>query len=494
MRRHLLATLGLLVFTGVLAAPASSLAGPAGDDSFTCTFSGRTSSLTDIPGIMASETQANGDAVDDALSAMAGNQAGETGVVVEAGNYSFGTSPPFSGVPTECVHHDVDGALGLDPDRRNDTGPAAASMTANGSYSNLLCGTGTTTGTVTISLGDAEVVSITAGYTIEFAAGDGAAEVAGGTMSSRSGNANPTRTTAGAGTVHIEGVPATPGATGCGNSDAVDFNVLGSVTFTATSGGIGGPTGAPVNVVPPVVVGVPAVGQQPLQTTDGVWTGSPWFGYVWQRCDQLGANCVPTGGTSSTYTLTTDDVGHTIRSVVTANNGIGSGSQPSPPTAPVQGATPLPPESSPPTGYPSRACLTSGTPLAPTGVLNDGIRVSTYLWQESANKVSVCERVHAGSVNAGGRLEVDTTTSGGVTPTWTLDSVDMSPCTTTVVDVGPPANVAVKVTAGTPASVCVIAGSTKQRVTVGTTGGSPVVPQVCWTPDPDTPGSRQCNR
>src|SRR6185436_3257797 len=51
------------------------------------------------------------------------------------------------------------------------------------------------------------------------------------------------------------------------------------------------------------------------------------FSYQWQRCDSGGANCAPIGSaTASTYALTSNEVGFTVRVAVTASNAGGSSS------------------------------------------------------------------------------------------------------------------------------------------------------------------------
>ena len=83
----------------------------------------------------------------------------------------------------------------------------------------------------------------------------------------------------------------------------------------------------PVATAAPAVSGQ-AVQGQTLSTTNGSWTNSPTsYAYRWQDCDSSGANCTSiSGATSSSYTLVSGDVGHTIRAVVTATNAGGSGS------------------------------------------------------------------------------------------------------------------------------------------------------------------------
>ena len=66
-----------------------------------------------------------------------------------------------------------------------------------------------------------------------------------------------------------------------------------------------------------------------LTANPGSWDGTPTitYEYQWQRCDASGNNCVDIpGATGGTYTLGPDDVGSTIRVVVTAVNGAGSSS------------------------------------------------------------------------------------------------------------------------------------------------------------------------
>jgi hypothetical protein len=77
--------------------------------------------------------------------------------------------------------------------------------------------------------------------------------------------------------------------------------------------------GDPVNTIPPAVTGQPVQGKT-LTTTNGTWTNTPsGYTYAWQDCDSTGNNCYTiTGATAPSYTLQAGDIGHTIRSVVTA--------------------------------------------------------------------------------------------------------------------------------------------------------------------------------
>lgn len=95
-------------------------------------------------------------------------------------------------------------------------------------------------------------------------------------------------------------------------------------------------TAVPSNTSRPSISGAARDGST-LTTTNGRWTNSPTsFAYAWLRCGGAGANCATIGGANSkSYTLTTADVGHRIRSEVTATNSSGSTSATSNPTGTV---------------------------------------------------------------------------------------------------------------------------------------------------------------
>ncbi|HEX4717467.1 MAG TPA: metallophosphoesterase [Thermoleophilaceae bacterium] len=105
---------------------------------------------------------------------------------------------------------------------------------------------------------------------------------------------------------------------------------------------------APANTAPPAVSGTARDGQV-LTATSGNWTGTaPTLGYQWRRCDTAGANCADIAtATATTYTLTPNDVGSTVRAQVTASNPAGSAVAASAAT-PVVAALP-PANSVPPT-------------------------------------------------------------------------------------------------------------------------------------------------
>src|SRR5438067_6304723 len=109
-------------------------------------------------------------------------------------------------------------------------------------------------------------------------------------------------------------------------------------------------TGPPTNTSPPTVSGTATQGQT-LTASPGSWSRKPTsYAYQWQRCNSSGAACSSlTGATAKTYTLTSLDVGSTMRVVVKATNSSGTGTANSAPTAVVQPPPTPPANTAPPT-------------------------------------------------------------------------------------------------------------------------------------------------
>ena len=101
----------------------------------------------------------------------------------------------------------------------------------------------------------------------------------------------------------------------------------------------------PKNQTPPSIKGdaqVPNI----VSASTGTWQGKTLkYAYQWLRCDLSGAACAAVGGaTTSTKTLSSADVGQTLRVIVTASNRNGSAAATSTQTAVVAPATsPAPP-------------------------------------------------------------------------------------------------------------------------------------------------------
>jgi hypothetical protein len=100
-------------------------------------------------------------------------------------------------------------------------------------------------------------------------------------------------------------------------------------------------SGSPVSTAPPVIAGIAENGQT-LTETPGSWTNSPsTTSTQWQLCNASGTGCAPiTGATGTKYTLTSGDVGSTIRVRETAQNADGAGTEESAPTGVVTANVP----------------------------------------------------------------------------------------------------------------------------------------------------------
>ena len=124
----------------------------------------------------------------------------------------------------------------------------------------------------------------------------------------------------------------------------------------------GGANVGPTNTSLPEIKGQPHVGET-LRAESGGWTGSPApsYSYKWQRkrpADTEWSDIA--GATKSSYTVTPEDAGYTIRLVVTATNSVGEETANSMPTDEVARA---PTATSPPaiTGTASEGALLSAS-------------------------------------------------------------------------------------------------------------------------------------
>jgi Concanavalin A-like lectin/glucanases superfamily len=122
-------------------------------------------------------------------------------------------------------------------------------------------------------------------------------------------------------------------------------NSAGNSTANSNpSGVVQSSTAPPSNTALPTIAGT-AQDTQVLSAAPGGWSGSQpmTFGYQWQRCNTSGTGCgAISGATGVNYTLTSADVGSTIRVAVTATNSAGFQTATSAATGTVQAAATLP--------------------------------------------------------------------------------------------------------------------------------------------------------
>lgn len=155
----------------------------------------------------------------------------------------------------------------------------------------------------------------------------------------------------------------------------------------------------PKNTALPTISGAAQEGQK-LTGDKGTWTGSPTdYNLFWTRCDKAGNSCVNiAGATAATYTVTSVDVGNTLRFKVGAANQNGRSFASSNQTDVVTVAGPT--NTAPPT--------ISGTPkvgqtlTAVAGTWSGNPTSFTYQWQQCDIDVAACSNL----VGATGRTYV----------------------------------------------------------------------------------------
>src|SRR3954454_11973976 len=152
----------------------------------------------------------------------------------------------------------------------------------------------------------------------------------------------------------------------------------------------------PSNTALPAITGTPHVGQT-LTASNGTWTENPTsFTYQWVRCPASGgqpdgSDCAVIGGaTTSSYTVTTGDVGFRLRVRVNAVNGDGQATVASNATDLVaaQGG---PPNTQPPTI--SGTTTVGSTLTANPGTWTGTSITFTYQWQRCDTAGANCAAI-----------------------------------------------------------------------------------------------------
>jgi hypothetical protein len=92
--------------------------------------------------------------------------------------------------------------------------------------------------------------------------------------------------------------------------------------YASLVGPVAAPTAPLYSTVQPAISGTPTAGQT-LQVGTGSWSKTPTaYTYQWQRCNTNGRLCTPIpAATTSSYTITAADVGHTLLATVQATAG-----------------------------------------------------------------------------------------------------------------------------------------------------------------------------
>jgi hypothetical protein len=200
---------------------------------------------------------------------------------------------------------------------------------------------------------------------------------------------------------------------------------------------------APSNTSPPTISGTAEEGQT-LKADPGTWSGSTPidYSYQWRRCGSAGANCRNISrATDNIYTLSSADVGHTLRVLVTAVNSDGAGTAQSKQTdvikkAPAQ--APVNTKEPSITGTPQQDQTLTANPGGWSG--NQPIQLS-YRWRrcdahggDCANTSVTSQTYTLGAADVGFTLRVLVTASNNVG-----SAAAIADATAVVTSNGPPA-------------------------------------------------------
>ncbi|MGO9901167.1 MAG: hypothetical protein ACLP0J_16070 [Solirubrobacteraceae bacterium] len=173
---------------------------------------------------------------------------------------------------------------------------------------------------------------------------------------------------------------------------------------SATSAAVGPvPSGAPVNIAAPSVTGTITLNDGSVLTADhGTWdTPSATFTYTWERCptgaSTVNSSCTAVSGATatSTYTLSTNDIGHSVAVNVTASSLGGQTTAPSAVSAAIT-AQPMSNTSLP--GITGNAQVSQAV-SATAGSWSAPVSYVTYDWYRCADGTSNCTLLVANSLS-----------------------------------------------------------------------------------------------
>jgi hypothetical protein len=163
-------------------------------------------------------------------------------------------------------------------------------------------------------------------------------------------------------------------------------------------------TGKPTVVTAPSITGA-ATESATLTGNTGSWTNAPTsYTRQWRRCDASGGSCADiAGATAATFATSTDDLGKTLRLVVTATNPSGSTAATSAAFGPVKWAS-------------GRPTNTSAPSVSGSTNVGDVLTATNGGWLDATSLRHQWKRTPTGGTA--------TAISGATTPTYTLTSAD----------------------------------------------------------------------
>ena len=255
-----------------------------------------------------------------------------------------------------------------------------------------------------------------------------------------------------------------------------------------------------MNKALPAITGTTIEGDT-LTTTTGAWENAPTsYKYQWQDCNTKGESCTNvSGATAKTHKLTSSDVGHTLRMLVTATNEGGSTPATSAATAKIEKPKQEPP---PPPHAPVSKTLPAvtgttveGDTLTTTnGTWEDSPTSYKYQWQDCNAKGEGCTAISGATSTthklAGSDVEhtlrvlVTATNEGGSTPATSAPTATVTAavggtpypkCTQTL---GPGANVSSAVSGAAAGSVICLDSGEYGSLTLNASPASDVTLQA----------------
>ncbi len=186
--------------------------------------------------------------------------------------------------------------------------------------------------------------------------------------------------------------------------DVTVSNAVGSIATSSAPTSIIASTQAPVATMPPAIQDQSAAGNSTpadgdtLVASPGEWSGATpqEYSFSWERCDANGANCgwIAAGTMSNVngqqegdYTLTSADVGSTLRVVVTSANTSGTGASTSEPTMPIAATAPKG------TVVVSGNATVGNVLSAQASAAGTAPIATTYQWQECFVATGTCQNI-----------------------------------------------------------------------------------------------------
>jgi len=210
--------------------------------------------------------------------------------------------------------------------------------------------------------------------------------------------------------------------------------------MAASGGSASAAAAAPQNTSLPSISGAARDGST-LDASRGGWSNAPTsYAFQWQRCDSSGGSCKPIASATGTrYTVTSADVGQTLKIGVTATNASGSGTATSRATDSVKATGSAPANTTPPS---ISGTFKEGNTLtvAPGAWSGSPTPTITYQWQrcdatggacvDLAGASSTTDATVTADVGNTLRVKVTATNTHGATLATTPETAQISPAKT----------------------------------------------------------------